>query len=118
MATRRSPRLALAAVALAASSCAAVHAPVVPPLGWGYTHYSAPVDTNFSATPVGSKVGKAKTYYVYIPTQNYSIEIAFGDAAVKRAADDAGITTIHYVDYEYLRILGIYQQVTVQVSGD
>jgi hypothetical protein len=120
MATRRRSALAAAllAAACAAAACSTVQAPVRPPVGWLFTQFSAPIDTNFSATPVGSKVGSADTHYIYIPIQNLPLELAFGDAAVERAARDAGITTIHYVDYEYVRILGIYQLVTVKVSGD
>jgi hypothetical protein len=115
--------LALAAAALGAQACAVVQAPVRPPVGFGYTHFSAPAETNFSATPVGAKVGRAETHYLYVPIDWFyntgvPIELAFGDAAVARAARDAGITTIHYVDYEYTRILGLYEVVTVRVSGD
>ena len=114
---------ALLVAASAALACATVQAPVEPPVGFLYHRVSAPIDTNFTATPVGSKVGSADTYYLYFPLNYVSaspipIELAFGDAAIERAAKDAGITTIHYVDYEYIRILGIYQMVTVKVSGD
>ena len=30
----------------------------------------------------------------------------------------AGITTIHYIDYTYVRLLGVYTQLTIRVSGD
>ncbi len=123
MATRRGVRRALAVTlgtALAALGCAVpVGAPVRPPGGWIFTYVSAPIDTNFSETPIGSKVGTADSRYLYIPISAYvPLEVAFGDSAVKQAAADGGITTVHYVDYEYLRILGIYQQLTIRVSGD
>jgi hypothetical protein len=46
------------------------------------------------------------------------IELAFGDAAVKKAADEAGITTIYFVDYEFINVLTIYQRMTIRVFGD
>jgi TRL-like protein family len=123
MATRRGGRRALAAALgplLVTLGCAiGAGAPVRPPGGYLFTYVSAPVDTNFSSTPVGSKVGTADSRYLYIPVSTYvPLEVAFGDAAVKRAADDAGITTIHYIDYTYLRFLGIYEQLTIRVYGD
>ena len=119
-----SPRASRAAAALAAAllcqACAVgVGAPVRPPGGALFTWVSAPIDTNFSQTPVGSKVGTSETRYLYIPNgNNLPLSFAWGDAGVAEAADDAGITKIHYVDYEYLDVLSIYRQVTIRVSGD
>ena len=122
MATRsRATRAAAAlAAALGCQACAVgVGAPVRPPGGALFTLVSAPVDTNFSQTPVGTKVGTAETRYLYIPNGNsLPLSFSWGDAGVAAAAEDAGITTIHYVDYEYLDILSVYRQVTVRVSGD
>jgi hypothetical protein len=115
-------RTAALAVLLAALACpaAAQRAPVVPPGGWLFTWIKAPAQTNFSATPIGSKMGKAETYYLNSPITFYyvPIEFAFGDAAVKRAADEAGITTIYFVDYEFINVLTIYQRMTIRVFGD
>lgn len=115
-------RTAALAVLLTALACpaAAQRAPVVPPGGWLFTWIKAPAQTNFSATPIGSKMGKAETYYLNSPITFYyvPIEFAFGDAAVKRAADEAGITKIYFVDYEFINVLTIYQRMTIRVFGD
>lgn len=122
MATRPRPSRAAAALAAAllCQACAVgVGAPVRPPGGALFTWVSAPVDTNFSQTPVGSKTGTSETRYLYIPNGNsLPLSFAWGDARIAEAAADAGITTVHYADYEFLNILGVYNQLTVRVSGD
>jgi hypothetical protein len=92
---------------------------VQPPGGALFTWVKAPLETDFSATPVGTKIGTSETRYLYIPNgNNLPLSFAWGDAAVKAAAADGGITTVHYADYEYLNILGVYNQLTVRVYGD
>ena len=44
--------------------------------------------------------------------------MTWGDASIEAAAQEGGIQTVHYVDYEVLSVLGIYVQLTVEVSGD
>ena len=90
-----------------------------PPGGGIFTRVAAPVDTNFSETPLGSRVGTSMAHYLYVPLSAYiPLSFAWGDASVKEAAADGQITTVHYVDYEVLSILGVYVQLTVKVSGD
>ena len=43
---------------------------------------------------------------------------ATGDASIKTAAESAGITKIHHVDYRSKRILGIVASYTVIVYGE
>jgi len=44
--------------------------------------------------------------------------VGIGDASVKTAAANGGITKVSRVDYESMQILGIYGTYTVVVSGD
>jgi TRL-like protein family len=122
MATERRRRATALAVAglLGALGCASgVVAPVVPPYGSLFTMHAAPLDTNFDATPIGSKQGTAMVHYFQEPISGYRIPIlTWGDASVQAAAAEARIQRIHYVDYRLLSVLGIYVQLTVQVSGD
>ena len=119
MATSRRLALVLAAAALFCQACAVGIAPVQPPGGGLFTWVKAPLETNFSATPVGSKVGTSETRYLYVPNGYYvPLSFAWGDAAIEAAAADGLITKIHYADYEYLNILGVYNQVTIRVYGD
>jgi len=58
-----------------------------------------------------SKVGKAMS------TSILGL-VAMGDASIKTAAANGGITRIKYVDYEVDNILGIYGKYTTVVYGD
>ena len=44
--------------------------------------------------------------------------IATGDASIRAAAKDGGITKIHYVDYESKSVLGLWSPYTVVVYGE
>ena len=44
--------------------------------------------------------------------------IAVGDASIKAAMADGGITKIHYVDYHSVNYLGIYAKFVVTVYGE
>lgn len=61
--------------------------------------------------PGASKVGRATC-------RNILGLVAFGDATVQEAAREAGITTIHHVDYEAISVLGLFSSFEVTVYGD
>lgn len=68
MATSRWRAAAVAGAALLCQACAlGVGAPVRPPGGALFTWVEAPLETNFSATPIGSKVGTSETRYLNVP---------------------------------------------------
>jgi hypothetical protein len=46
------------------------------------------------------------------------ILFATGDASIKAACDDAGITRIHHVDSEELNVLNIYCKQIIRVYGE
>ena len=72
------------------------------------------VDSGVDATGMGSgwsRVGRASC-------RNILGLVAFGDATVEAAARSAGITTIHHVDAESVRVLFFYSQYTTVVYGD
>jgi len=75
------------------TGCATV---VSPAHGWVYT------DVQWGGNPTGntgsSKVGRSKA-------TSYLGAIAIGDASVQAAAQSAGITKIHHVDYYSKHIL-------------
>jgi len=76
----------------------------------------APIMDTKSAVEVGdttvgySKVGEAMAEGIIL--------IATGDASIKAAMKDGGITRIHHVDSEELNILGIYCKQIVRVYGE
>ena len=102
--------LAMACVLLA--GCAGfMQAPVVPPLGFVFTDYKAPLDADYAGANLGSKVGTAST-------MNILGLVALGDASVKTAAGSSGISAVQCADYEFFNVLGIYSKFTLIVYGD
>jgi hypothetical protein len=145
MASRRVHRLAAAALSLLSSACAgfsvsqtacegagayasplvglgcgasSVSVPVEPPSGFVITYQSAPLETNFEATPVGKKKGEAVVHYVFDPILTDLPLLTWGDASLEEAVADGGIQTVHFTDYQVLSVLGIYVQLTIRVTGD
>ena len=57
-----------------------------------------------------TKVGKAQAEGIII--------VAVGDASIKAACEDGGITRIHHVDTEELNVLGIYARKLTIVYGE
>jgi hypothetical protein len=112
----------LCVTALATFGCAGVapsrSAYPQPPVGFVFGRHAAPLEVNFEATPHGSKVGSARTRCFSDPFFTGLPIVAWGDASIQTAARNAGITTVHYADYEILNVLGIYRELTVRISGD
>lgn len=107
---------AILGVVMALSGC--LYVPVQPPDGLLYTHYKAPLQTDYEGQDFGTREGKASTQYLLVPLILVNPNFAWGDAAVKRAAESGGITTVKASDYEYLNVLGIYKKFTVVAYGD
>jgi hypothetical protein len=86
-------------------------APVIPPVGYIYSDYKAPLDADYDKTEVGMKSGSAE-----------SISIlglfATGDCSAKTAADNGGIHTIQGADYTFFNVLGVYQRFNTVVYGE
>jgi len=102
--------LAVCGVLWVAAGCSFV-APVVPPTGFLFSQYSAPLTTEFDETPAtGLKQGEASSVGVLWL-------LAFGDCSLDAAAEAGGLSTIEYCDYSYLNVLGFYQQFTVVAHG-
>lgn len=86
-------------------------APVVPPVGIIYTDFKAPLDYNASGETVGTRSGEAETMSILAL-------VALGDASIKTAAQNGGITQIHSIDYHYTNIVGVYQKYVTIVHGE
>jgi hypothetical protein len=99
----------LACSALLMTAC--LVAPVVPPQGFVYTGYKAPLDLDQNKTAVAAKTGRASTVSIF------GI-IAWGDASIDAAARDGGIQTIESADYAFTNVFGLYQQYTTIVHGN
>jgi len=96
-----------------------IKTPVRPPQGWIYTKVRAPLTVNCHGTKTaGNKVGVATTTFLSIPLYYVSLDFAWDDCDVKKAADQGGITTVYYADYELEQVLGIFGRFTVRVYGE
>ena len=92
--------------ALLLSGCAVAASPVI---GVVYTDVQAPLDA--TANAASAKTGEATC-------ESILGIIATGDCSIATAAQSAGITRIHYVDYKTRNILGFYATFTVVVYGE
>lgn len=106
-------------LALASFGCSIpIDAPVVPPLGFVYTHFKAPlilpgdVSLDFSA---GEPHGQ-QTYF-RIPMPYIPADFALGHADIRNAVREAGIDRLIHADYEYRSIFGYFQTFTVHAYG-
>lgn len=83
-----------------------------PVLGAVYTDVKAPLAVT-SNTMTKDKMLKGEA-----TAASYLGLIAVGDASIKTAANSAGITKIHHVDYHTTNMLGIVAKITVTVYGE
>ncbi len=93
------------------SGCAMWQAPVIPPQGAIFSSTSAPIQTQFRDTDLGSKRGEATSIAILGL-------IGIGDASVYEAAQNGNIQTVKHVDYEIMNVLGIYVEFKTVVYGD
>ena len=89
-------------------------APIKPPAGAIYTNFKAPLQTDFDETKISSKTGIASTNYLAL----WYFTFSWGDAEVEEAARNGQLKQVNYVDYEYLNVLGIYNQFSVIAHGE
>jgi hypothetical protein len=79
------------------------------PMGMIYTEVKSPVAVGEPGSY--NKVGVSKA------TSVLGL-VATGDASIKAAMENGGISKVKYVDYESKNILGIYGEYTTKVYGD
>ena len=89
------------------TGCAAVATPIY---GGLYTEVQAPLQVTPNEADDDLLVGRAMA-------ESYLGLIATGDASIRAAMEDGGITEVVYVDYESTSILGLYATFTVVVYG-
>jgi hypothetical protein len=105
--------LALALAIPAALLTACVTAPVVPPLAGIYTNIEAPLDLDSAGgKAIGPKRGEASTIAVLGL-------VAVGDAGVKAAAQQGGITRVNHLDYHFQSyVFGAFAKYTTVAYGE
>lgn len=100
------------AVVMISAGCGFVRAPVVPPTGLLFTDIKAPLDHDYGGTQAsGLRTGTSESMSILGL-------VALGDASTNSAARSANLQTIHYADYEYFNILGVYQRYRTVVHGE
>ena len=97
-----------ASLLLALGALGCMGAPIVPPLGIAYTSIDAPITLRGD---FGSKRGESSVtaYFGLVST---------GDASVRAAARNGGISDVKHVDYEFNNLFFFYQRYTTVVFGD
>jgi hypothetical protein len=106
--------LALAIPAALLTGCVtAPVAPVVPPLAGIYTNIEAPLDLDSAGgKAIGPKRGEASTIAVLGL-------VAVGDAGVKAAAQQGGITRVNHLDYHFQSyVFGAFAKYTTVAYGE
>jgi hypothetical protein len=105
--------LAVCAVAVVASGCYAgiYTAPVKPGLGLMFARVNAPISVDYNAAVVSTKTGEATA-------ENILGLIEIGDCSAEAAARNGGLTKIHYLDYKFENILGVYSKFTTIAHGE
>ena len=98
--------LGILMISLLLSGCAAYS--VSPVTGFIYNDVKGPLAVTENEDD--SKVGTATA------TSILGL-VATGDASIKAAMDNGGITKVHHVDFRSKSILGIYAEFTVIVYG-
>ncbi len=96
------------AVVVFMSGCAGLSTVVGGTMGAVYTQVEGPV-------AVGSAAGFDK---VGTATSTAIICFATGDASIKAAMDNGGITKIHHVDHKSMSVMGVYAKYTTVVYGE
>jgi hypothetical protein len=111
--------LLLLLIVMVMSGCGRYTTSVIPPQGFLFTHIKAPLTSEFDNTPAGlrhSRVSQSSTYYLrdFIFT---GLDIAWGDVSIEYLQRTSGMKQIYFADYEYLNVLGIYAQFTINLYG-
>ena len=97
----------IAAMGILVTGCGvAASGPIVAPLTLDQQGPVAVGDVNASPTLEGRAT--AQGFVVF----------SMGDASIKAAMEDGGITRIHHVDSEMVNILGLYSKYTTIVYGE
>ena len=105
--------LAACAIMACASGCAGnFTAPVKPPVAFVFTNVRAPMSIDFNPqTAVARKSGQTSVHCILGL-------FSWGDGSAVAAAANGRLTTINYLDYEFLNVLGVYSRFTTFAHGN
>jgi len=113
----------LACAVLALGTGCVPATPVRPPYGVIFTNYQAPLQTDMgregaTLAPANLRHGVSETHRLGLPLQYAAYSVAWGDAAIRAAAANGGITKVYFADYETFMLLGVYTDFRVHVYGE
>lgn len=111
------PLVLIASLALCACGSLPVRVPVQPARGFLWSHFRAPMQTDFDETELGAKHGEATVWYLHDALWTGS-SIAWGDGSLAEAALDGDIRDVRHADYEFLAIAGVVVRFRVHAYGD
>ncbi|HQQ92319.1 MAG TPA: TRL domain-containing protein [Kiritimatiellia bacterium] len=100
--------LVLCGSMLAFTGC--LTAPFAPPMG-AVTAVEAPLSIDHNRSAMASKKGESSAMCILGL-------VSVGDASTQAAAQEGGLKTVHFLDYKYFNVLGIYQKTTVMAYGE
>ena len=91
--------------------------PVVPPRGFFYTHFSAPLVLPSETANLTSTINNKSRDVIYVKLPFVSADFAGGRADIEDAARRAGLKQMIYADYEYVNVLGYVRTFNVRAYG-
>lgn len=92
-------------------------ADVVPPQGFLFSAFSAPLSTEFDQTDASpSRHGSSNAFFFVIPFTPLSF--ALGDASIEGACSDGRIKNLAYADYDFVKVFLFFGSITVHAYGE
>jgi TRL-like protein family len=98
------------------------HAPidsVVPPNGWFFASFKAPLTIEFNGNPTGPAIKHVEERQVHYFRDFLftGLSFAWDSATIEKIAREGGIERVSYADYEYMHFLSIFAVTTIRVYG-
>lgn len=85
--------------------------PVIPSAGFLFARLDAPLSISYDETAVATKCGESVS-------ESFLGLIAIGDSSIQTAAKNGKLRKIHYADYRFYNILGLYSKFTTLAYGE
>ncbi len=107
------------ALTLLLSGCANVKAPFRLPRGVIVTSVKAPLQINLPehGATIVTESGSASSMYFHDPILT-GMNFAWDECSIEEAARNGNIRNVHYADYSWFCVLGIFGKTTVTVYGE
>ncbi len=93
---------------------------VIPPRGFFFTSFRAPLTTNVNGNLTGPSsvhMAQERSVHYFRDFLFTGLSFAWDDATIARIARESNISKVSYADYEFMQILGIFSITTIRVYG-